>query len=100
MGEGSDWWEVGLVRRHARPRSQSGINSVGHPVHTAGSAFTGSPLSRGRRKLSYKNRAFLDAGALRPFGGFDLLSAVRLHARDLEAPVGAHHRDAVGFHRA
>src|SRR5690348_10095190 len=90
MGEGSDWWEVGLVRRHAR--------AGGHPVHTAGSVFTGSPLSRGRQKLSCEDRAFLDAGALGPFAGADL-AGIGLHTRDLETSVRADHRDAVRVDR-
>src|SRR5436305_9939810 len=51
-----------------------------------------------RERVSRENRAFLDAGALGPFAGADLW-AVGLHARDLEAPVRAHHRDAVGIDR-
>src|ERR1043165_5632735 len=48
--------------------------------------------------MSCEDRAFPDAGALGPFAGADL-RAVGLHARDLEAAVGAHHRDAVRLDR-
>ena len=40
-----------------------------------------------------------EVGALRPFAGVDLLAVVGLHARDLEAAVGADDREAVGFDR-
>src|ERR1043165_2661897 len=48
--------------------------------------------------MSCEDRAFPDAGALGPFAGADL-RAVGRHASDLEAAVGAHHRDAVGLDR-
>src|ERR1041384_8382227 len=58
-----------------------------------------APLPTLRMRMrSYKSRALLDVGALGPFGGADL-RAVGLHARDLEAAVGAHDRDAVGVDR-
>src|SRR5262249_25487034 len=41
--------------------------------------------------------AGLQAGRLGPFAGLDLLAVGRLHARDLEAAVGAHHGEAVGI---
>src|SRR5579864_6381272 len=38
----------------------------------------------------------LEIDRLRPLAGFDLLAVGGLHARHLEAPVGADHGEAVG----
>jgi hypothetical protein len=40
-----------------------------------------------------------EVGGLRPFAGVDLLAVGGLHARDLEAPIGADDGEAVAFDR-
>ena len=49
--------------------------------------------------MSREPRAGGEVDGLDPFGGFDLLSPVRLYARDLEAAVRNHDREAIGFDR-
>src|ERR1700761_4378596 len=41
----------------------------------------------------------LEICGFRPLAAFDFLAVGRLHARDLETPVGADHGEAVRFHR-
>src|SRR5205823_13904387 len=58
----------------------------------------GSPLSRGRQATSCESRSSGELGSGRKFASADL-GAVGLYARDLEAAVGADHREAVGLDR-
>ena len=49
--------------------------------------------------MSCEPRAGREVGGLRPFAGADLLAVGGLHARDLEAAVGADDGEAVGLDR-
>ena len=53
-----------------------------------------------RERIDVESRALAgEVGGLGPFAGVDLLAVGGLHARDLEAAVGADHGEAVGLDR-
>src|SRR5581483_4687177 len=88
---GNSWGELPrcrlAMRLLARGRLAEGASSArhGHDARTPGLRLVEDGTGRKRRGPG-------------PFAGLDLLAVGGLHARDLEAAVGAHHREAVGVH--